>query len=131
MDVIEVITDPRKSTLLDEFERLSVEIQLNQAMLRRSLSEPGTSIFYQGRLGVIVPPPPLVRRPVEQGKRGSSWSLHRMLRKLIRPIFIRKKSTRNEDNNNNNGCHLPKERFEGFDKGRAQLKRFSKSTRFS
>ncbi|KAL9224628.1 hypothetical protein vseg_000646 [Gypsophila vaccaria] len=128
MDVIEVITDPRKSTLLDEFERLSVEIQLNQAMLRRSLSEPGTSIFYQGRLGVIAPPPPLVRRPVEQGKRGSTWSLHRMLRKLIRPIFRRKKSTRNEDNN---GCYLPKERFEGFDKGRAHLKRFSKSTRFN
>ncbi|KAK9700062.1 hypothetical protein RND81_08G215000 [Saponaria officinalis] len=119
MDGIEVITEHRNSTLLDEYERLSVEIQLNQAMLRRSLSEPGTSVFYQGRLGVA---PPLIRQPVQQGKRGS-WSLHKMLKKLLRPIFITKKSRRND-----NG-RPQVEQLDAFDKDRAHWKRFSRSVR--
>ncbi|KMT06523.1 hypothetical protein BVRB_7g156970 [Beta vulgaris subsp. vulgaris] len=125
MDEIEVaiksIGDNRKSTLFDEFERLSVEIQLNQAMLRRSLSEPGTSVF-QARLGVGAPP--LVRQPVEQGRRGSWGGLHKMVKKLLRPMFWKKKKGRIDDDQQEEEQQKPN------NKDLKTWRRFSKSVRY-
>lgn len=42
---LEVCFGDRDTTLLDEFERLAFEIQLNQAILRRSFSEPSPVRF--------------------------------------------------------------------------------------
>ncbi|CAN0879550.1 hypothetical protein LINGRAHAP2_LOCUS13119 [Linum grandiflorum] len=72
-----------QSTLLDRYERMSFEVQLNRAILSRSLSEPGGP----GRTG--------------RKKSGSTSSvgvvgssgLHRFLKKLLKPILGRKKKT--------------------------------------
>ncbi|XP_021723373.1 pentatricopeptide repeat-containing protein At3g04760, chloroplastic-like [Chenopodium quinoa] len=132
MDEIEVavknFTDNRKSTLFDEYERLSVEIQLNQAMLRRSLSEPGTSMF-RAHLGVGAPP--LVQQPVEQGKRGTSWGygLHKIVKKLLRPVFWKKKGRKNDHH------HVEKEQQEpsrsNNNNDLKSWKRFSKSVSYT
>ncbi|EEF33679.1 conserved hypothetical protein [Ricinus communis] len=82
-----------QSTLLDQFERLSFEVQLNQAMLGRSLSEPGVGRSrFQPPLNREAPPPPaLVKKQVRQGRRlGGSTGFNRMLKKLLKPIFSRK-----------------------------------------
>ncbi|KAF3447953.1 hypothetical protein FNV43_RR08660 [Rhamnella rubrinervis] len=79
-----------QSTLLDQFERMSFEIQLNQAMLGRSLSEPGTMV----KSSKVPPPasvgapPPLVSQ-VRQGRTRGSAS-YKFLKKLLRPIFAKK-----------------------------------------
>lgn len=87
-----------KSSLLDHFERLSVELQLNQAMLRRSLSEP-TQIRSQQPLLICQapsesepppPPPPLVTKK----RRGSGLS--KVLKKMIKPILSRMSAKKKE-----------------------------------
>ncbi|PRQ42697.1 hypothetical protein RchiOBHm_Chr3g0460461 [Rosa chinensis] len=93
MDEIEVMIrkfGDDKSALLDQYERLSVEIQLNQAMLKRSLSEPTHQTRSQAALligqGLQAPPPqppPLVSK-----KRGGS-GFHKVLKKMIKPIIGR------------------------------------------
>lgn len=109
-----------KSTLLDEFERLSVEIQLNQAMLRRSLSEPGTSMFH-ARLGIGVPP--LLPQPVKQAKPSSWIGLHRMVKKIFRPVFWKKRVRKAAD------LHEQEQCYEHKKKDLKSWKRFSKSVR--
>ncbi|KAF5737293.1 hypothetical protein HS088_TW13G00172 [Tripterygium wilfordii] len=76
-----------QSTLLDRFERLSFEVQLNQAILNRSFSEPAVGRFQ----------PPLVTQEVQQGRR-SGFCFRKVLKKLLKPIFGRK-------SNKNCGCH--------------------------
>lgn len=134
MDEIEVainsFTDNRKSALFDDYERLSVEIQLNQAMLRRSLSEPGTSMF-RAHLGVGAPP--LVRVPVEQGKRSSSgYGLHKIVKKLLRPVFWNKKWKGKEKGNKDDHHHKEQQQpsTTSDDKDFKSWKRFSKSVRY-
>lgn len=89
-----------QSTLLDQFERLSFEVQLNQAILGRSLSEPGTSrpsrfkapVIGQAQATAAAAPPPLVKTQVKQGcrrHRGSS-GFDKLLKKLLKPILGRK-----------------------------------------
>ncbi|CAB4284947.1 unnamed protein product [Prunus armeniaca] len=85
-----------KSSLLDHFERLSVELKLNQAMLRRSLSEP-TQIRSQQPLLICQapsesepPPPPLVTKK----RRGSGFS--KVLKKMIKPILSRMSAKKKE-----------------------------------
>lgn len=78
-----------QSTLLDQFERLTFEVQLNQAMLGRSLSEPSTIV----RSSKVPPPaslapPPLISQ-VRQGRTRRS-GFHKVLKKLLKPIFGRK-----------------------------------------
>ncbi|XP_021893826.1 uncharacterized protein LOC110811595 isoform X1 [Carica papaya] len=74
-----------QSTLLDQFERLSVEVQLKRAMLGRSLSEPSTassSYFLQSH-----PPPPLQSLFKERRSSG----LNKLFKRLFRPFFRSKK----------------------------------------
>lgn len=80
-----------QSNLLDQFERLTFEVQLNQAILGRSLSEPSTTVRSKMPLpfSVAQPPPPLVSQ-VRQGRRGSGFQ--KVLKKLLKPIFGRKGS---------------------------------------
>lgn len=70
------------SSLFDQFERLSFEIQLNQAILGRSYSEPTMLRF-------IAPPPP---QPVfhRRNRSSSSRRFSTALKKLLKPIFGRK-----------------------------------------
>ncbi|PON51579.1 hypothetical protein PanWU01x14_215160 [Parasponia andersonii] len=93
-----------QSSLLDKFERLSFEIQLNRAMLGRSLSEPGA----MARPKILPQPlqlatfmasdqtPPALTSRVRQGRRRSGFQ--KVLKKLLKPIIGFRRS-----NNNNNG----------------------------
>ncbi|GMH10047.1 hypothetical protein Nepgr_011888 [Nepenthes gracilis] len=92
--------DDERSTLMDQFEVLSFKIQLNQAMLRRSISEPSGarqqySVQEPSTLSQRPPLPPLVRQEVRQGKRGS-MGISKVLMKLLKPI-IRRKEKRKEE----------------------------------
>lgn len=99
MDEIAVILKrfgDEQSTLLDQFERLTFEVQLNQAILGRSLSEPSV-----GRSRFQVPlngedPPALVTQ-VRQGRRRRRGSgFNKVLMKLLKPIFRRKDGAKKE-----------------------------------
>ncbi|XP_057972784.1 pentatricopeptide repeat-containing protein At1g62680, mitochondrial-like [Malania oleifera] len=78
-----------QSTLLDQFERLTFEVQLNQAILGRSLSEPSTA-----RPQAAQPLAP----PVRQGGRRRGSGLRKVLKKLLRPILGRKGTNREVPN---------------------------------
>ncbi|GAV70397.1 hypothetical protein CFOL_v3_13895 [Cephalotus follicularis] len=84
MDEIEVVLKrfgDEQSTLLDQFERLSFEVQLNKAILGRSLSEP----FRSQRQPALQPLNGLANpKMVKQGRRGSR--LYKVLKKLLKPI---------------------------------------------
>ncbi|CAK7343562.1 unnamed protein product [Dovyalis caffra] len=94
MDEIAVVLKrfgDEQSTLLDQFERLSFEVQLNQAILGRSLSEPGAS---RSRLKAPVTgqaPAPLATQ-VKQGcrRRRRGYGFDKLLKKLLKPILGRK-----------------------------------------
>ncbi|KAM0991730.1 hypothetical protein ACFX2I_010055 [Malus domestica] len=85
-----------KSSLLDQFERLSVDLQLNQAMLRRSLSEP---MYIRSEFPLLLtqgppepsrpppPPPPSPPHLVAKKRRGSGFN--KVLKKMIKPILRR------------------------------------------
>ncbi|CAA2995841.1 Hypothetical predicted protein [Olea europaea subsp. europaea] len=74
-----------QSMLLDQYERLSVEVQPNQAILGRNMSEP--SILRQHET-----PKQVVAKPVRQWCcRGTG-----LLKKLLKPI-LGKKSAKNDD----------------------------------
>ncbi|KAL1331222.1 hypothetical protein AAHE18_12G168100 [Arachis hypogaea] len=101
-----------QSTLLDQFERLSFE-----AMLRRSLSEPG--------LPSVAPTTstPLVTQQVKQGRghgrgrgRGHGSAFHRVLKKLMKPFIFGSKKNHNK--------HAPDP------KNPMSWKEFSRSLRF-
>ncbi|PNX78129.1 hypothetical protein L195_g046040 [Trifolium pratense] len=94
MAMIEKRFGDEKSTLLDEFERLSFEAhaaQLNKAMLRRSLSEPRLQRS-PSRL-ISMAPIPLMNKVMQGPHHGNIHGLgfHRVLKKLIKPIFGRKR----------------------------------------
>uniref|UniRef100_A0A6V7QSA0 Uncharacterized protein n=1 Tax=Ananas comosus var. bracteatus TaxID=296719 RepID=A0A6V7QSA0_ANACO len=70
----------RHSTLLDEFERLTIEIQMNKTILRRSYSAPSPARFavqfyrpVQQRIPPPCPEPP-------RGSRRPAATLRRWLR---------------------------------------------------
>lgn len=69
-----------QSTLLDQFERLSFEVRLNQAILGRSLSEPST----------VRPRPSqaIVRdaAPQEGGRRRPG--IRKVLKRLLKPFLL-------------------------------------------
>ncbi|KAJ7961076.1 Leukocyte immunoglobulin-like receptor subfamily A member [Quillaja saponaria] len=76
-----------QSTLLDQFERLSFEVQLNQAILGRSRSEPGLSRS-RSRVTSLAPPPIVTQ--VQQGRRHHWSGFQKVLKKLLKPILGRK-----------------------------------------
>ncbi|XWS13049.1 hypothetical protein CRYUN_Cryun36dG0003900 [Craigia yunnanensis] len=85
MDEISVVLrrfGDEQSTLLDQFERLSFEVQLNQAILGRSLSEP--SVAKRSHCLQFQAPPPAVPQVLKR-RRGSGFN--RVLKKLLKPIL--------------------------------------------
>ncbi|KAL0338070.1 UNVERIFIED_CONTAM: hypothetical protein Sangu_1329100 [Sesamum angustifolium] len=68
-----------QSTLLDQYERLSFEVQLNQAMLGRSLSEPA---------GGRCQPKQVTSKPVKQGRRRRGSGFQKVIKKLFSPILV-------------------------------------------
>jgi len=107
-----------QSTLLDQFERLSFESHLNKAMLQRSLSEPGfpRSVSLPRHVSV-TPTVPLLNHDKQRRCRGSG--LHKVLKKLLRPIIGRKNSSGGERKK-----HVPDPR------NPLSWKAFSRSLRF-
>ncbi|XVF84163.1 hypothetical protein PTKIN_Ptkin17bG0003500 [Pterospermum kingtungense] len=69
-----------QSTLLDQFERLSFEVQLNRAILCRSLSEPSVLAKRSHSLRFQVPPP-----TVRKGRLRSGFN--RVLKMLLKPVL--------------------------------------------
>ncbi|KAK7287094.1 hypothetical protein RIF29_00128 [Crotalaria pallida] len=92
-----------KSTLLDEFERMSFEAhaaQLNRAMLGRSLSEPPALPRSQSQLICMAPIPVVTQVMMMQGRRrprsirGSGF--HKFMKKLFKPILGMKREARKQ-----------------------------------
>ncbi|KAK4342605.1 hypothetical protein RND71_038421 [Anisodus tanguticus] len=86
-----------KSTLLDEYERITFEIQLNQAILARSLSEPGRSTSTSTTQ--LASPPLKVAGDTEQGpcrhhRRRGYW-FQKVMKKLLKPILGKMKGDNN------------------------------------
>ncbi|KAK5793381.1 hypothetical protein PVK06_034524 [Gossypium arboreum] len=71
-----------QSTLLDQFERLSFEAQLKQAILGRSLSE--SRLVKRYRCSQLLAQPPAAAQ-VGKGRCGSGFN--RVLKKLMKPIL--------------------------------------------
>ncbi|KAI3781460.1 hypothetical protein L2E82_11475 [Cichorium intybus] len=99
LDEVEVVKKrfgDEQSTLLDRFERLSFEVQLNQAILGRSLSEPRAPRYQRPPL----PLPPPLESKVSQGRRHQhhhrGLRFQKVLKKLFRPIFGSRKEERKE-----------------------------------
>ncbi|KAJ0442344.1 hypothetical protein HanRHA438_Chr16g0755271 [Helianthus annuus] len=89
MEEVEVVMKrfgDEQSTLLDRFERLSFEVQLNQAILGRSFSDPR----YQS------PTLRLQESTVRHHYHHRGSGFQKVLKKLFKPIFGRKKGERNE-----------------------------------
>ncbi|CAI0423785.1 unnamed protein product [Linum tenue] len=80
-----------QSSLLDQFERLSFEVQLNQAILARSLSEPGVNRKEQraAAVGLTKVKHGQETEP-ERRRRGSSFTFNKLWKKLLKPILGRK-----------------------------------------
>ncbi|PHT30136.1 hypothetical protein CQW23_30274 [Capsicum baccatum] len=97
-----------KSTLLDEYERITFEIQLNQAILARSLSEPGRrSTTTTSQLAL---PPLMAAGETVQGQfcrqhRRRGYGFQKVMKKLLKPILGKIKG----DNNNNRNIETPKD----------------------
>ncbi|KAK4748190.1 hypothetical protein SAY87_014776 [Trapa incisa] len=72
-----------QSTLMDKFERLTFEVQLNQAILGRSLSEPTTLR--------PLPSHAIARddRQPREGRRRRPGGIGKVLKKLLRPFLLR------------------------------------------
>ena len=91
-----------QSTLLDRFERLSFEVQLNKAILSRSFSEPYEPRYQLAPLPLPTPPEP----EVIQGRRHQHHrkiGFQKILKKLFKPIFGSRKEEKKDsipDNKN-------------------------------
>lgn len=85
-----------QSALLDRYERLTVEIQLNQAMLKRSLSQPTHQTRSQAALFICQGPQAPPKPPFVTKKRGGS-GFHKVLKKLIKPIIGRMGSAKKKE----------------------------------
>ncbi|PSS32752.1 Leukocyte immunoglobulin-like receptor subfamily A member [Actinidia chinensis var. chinensis] len=100
MDGIEVILrrfEDEQSTLLDQFERLSLEAQLSRAILGRSLSEPSTSTNQPPQLLLAPPPGMAVAQQDQPGRRrGAGSGFKKVMKRLIKPILRRRPGGRKE-----------------------------------
>lgn len=86
IEVVRMKFGDEQSTLLDRFERLSFEVQLNQAIMGRSLSEPSIARYQAPVVGLARPP--LVPLPqVQRGRRRLGF--HKVMKKLLKPILCR------------------------------------------
>lgn len=92
MEDVEVVMKrfgDEQSTLLDRFERLSFEVQLNQAILGRSFSEPRVP---RHQLSPQPPPEPTVAQGRRPHYHHRGLGFQKVLKKLLRPIFGKKKA---------------------------------------
>ncbi|KAJ0567651.1 hypothetical protein HanPSC8_Chr06g0257661 [Helianthus annuus] len=93
MEEIEVVMKrfgDEQSTLMDRFERLSFEVQLNQAILSRSLSEP-VAPRHQPRL-----PPASESKARGRQRHHRGLRFQKVMKKLFNPIFGSRKEGRKE-----------------------------------
>lgn len=102
MDEIGVILGrfgDEESTLLDQYERLSFEVHLNQAILARSLSEPSTLSTRTREKAASLPAPPpaslVLNHHMKQGRPKSRF--HKVLKMLMKPILGTKVSRNRKD----------------------------------
>ncbi|KAK3212774.1 hypothetical protein Dsin_017480 [Dipteronia sinensis] len=83
-----------QSTLLDQFERLSFEVQLNQAILRRSFSEPTkkssqpTAPFVKSHAAAQMD----LKKKIKPQGSSSSAGFTKVLKKLLKHFFVKKGS---------------------------------------
>lgn len=82
-----------QSTLLDQYERLSFEVQLNKAMLGRSFSEPAV-------VRRQPPPKPPLPNAGKQGRRAAGFQ--KVMKKLFSPILGKKGSRKEGDKETKN-----------------------------
>ncbi|PIA32434.1 hypothetical protein AQUCO_04500203v1 [Aquilegia coerulea] len=88
------------SSLYDQFERLTFEIQLNQAILRRSFSESNVGQPF------VPKSPVLVSNKVQQDGRHSTSTcrMPKVLKKLLKPLCSSKKGKKGDSVLNNPLC---------------------------
>ncbi|KAK2658060.1 hypothetical protein Ddye_011112 [Dipteronia dyeriana] len=104
-----------QSTLLDQFERLSFEVQLNQAILRRSFSEPTKRSSQPTPAAALMPfvksyaaaqmdlkKKKKKKKKIKPQGSSSSAGFTKVLKKLLKHIFVRKGSNSNSNNININ-----------------------------
>lgn len=111
MDEIAVVLrrfGDEQSTLLDQFERLTFEVQLNQAILRRSFSEPGVGAVSKSQPPGLLPLLNTYKQPSKmatqtQKKKRKASGIGKVLRKFFKPIFAKKGSSSNNMDNNKIG----------------------------
>lgn len=99
MDEIAVVLrrfGDEQSALLDQFERLSFEVQLNQAILRRSFSEPNVG---RAKLGAPLPPLELAPKAQSQvgvqGRRRGGSGFGKVLKKMLKAFVVKRGSNKN------------------------------------
>ncbi|GAB2257593.1 hypothetical protein Droror1_Dr00013753 [Drosera rotundifolia] len=93
--MIDANHDCGESMLMDRFERLSFEIQLKQAMLKRSLSESiaertNNLAPVQASQGILIG-----QEVKQQRQHGGGWSssmFKKVMKKLLKPILIGRKN---------------------------------------
>ncbi|KAF5189137.1 hypothetical protein FRX31_021281 [Thalictrum thalictroides] len=94
------------SSLYDEFERLTFEIQLNQAILRRSFSESNI-----GSQSFVPKPPALVSQQVRQGRQSTSTTstgrMPKVLKKLLKPLCASSKKQGKRDDDDHSVLNNP------------------------
>ena len=79
-----------QSTLLDQYERLSFEVHLKQAMLGRSLSEPSSSVVGRTRAAGSG----AASLAAQKGKQGGSAAgprksrIHKVVKMPIKPLVV-------------------------------------------
>ncbi|CAN1142044.1 hypothetical protein LINPERPRIM_LOCUS25795 [Linum perenne] len=101
MEVVVKRFGDEESTLLDRFERMSFEVQLNQAILARSLSEPGSGVGHgrtqlQHLLNLRKQRDSKQGWERQKGSRSRGSGLNRFLKKLLKPILGRKTAAVNK-----------------------------------
>lgn len=113
MEVVMKRFGDEQSTLLDRFERLSFEVQLNQAILGRSFSEHRTPRYHFQSLSL---PPPLERKVSQVRRHHRGFGFKKVWKKVFKPIFSSRKEETKES--------VPVEKNFKF------MKAFSRSLRF-
>ncbi|KAJ0027933.1 hypothetical protein Pint_35069 [Pistacia integerrima] len=123
MDEIAVVLrrfGDEQSALLDQFERLSFEVQLNKAILRRSFSEPSVG---GAKLPAPLPPSDVAPKAQTQvgvkGRRRGVSGFGKVLKKMLKSFVIKRGSS----NKNGGRKEVPDPKSPKY------LKAFSRSLR--
>lgn len=82
------------SNLLDQYERVSFEARLKEAMLGRSLSEPRTMRSQPQLLTASVAVGPPYNYRYQDQPRKATFNFNKIINKLLKPILHRKSRAR-------------------------------------